>query len=118
MATRSPTMDSRRIASPALRTLMGRRFAEFGGLLLGLLGLAVLVAVVSYDPRDPSLDTATSRHVGNTAGPGGAILADILLQSFGVAGILPGLTMLAWGWRIASRGAGRHCAPRRRCWRR
>ncbi len=87
-----------------MKTLMTRRSAELGGLLLGLFGLAILVALVSYDPRDPSFDTATSRHVGNIAGQGGAMLADILLQGFGIAGILPGVTMLAWGWRIASRG--------------
>ena len=104
MATRAPTIDSRRLASPALRALMSRRSAEFGGLLLGLLGLAILVALASYDPRDPSMNTATSRHVSNIAGPGGAILADILLQGFGLVGALPGLTMLAWCWRITSHG--------------
>ncbi len=104
MAARAPTADSRRIASPALRSLMNRRSAELGGLLLGLLGLAILVALASYDPRDPSLNTATSRHVGNIAGPGGAVVADILLQGFGLAGVLPGLAMLAWCWRITSDG--------------
>jgi DNA segregation ATPase FtsK/SpoIIIE, S-DNA-T family len=104
MATRASVADSRRIASPALRAQMSRRSAELGGLMLGLLGLAVLVALVSYDPRDPSLNTATSRHVGNIAGPGGAVLADILLQGFGLAGALPGVAMLAWSWRIVSHG--------------
>ncbi len=87
-----------------MKTLMTRRTAEFGGLLLGLFGLVILVALATYDPRDPSFDTATTRHVANLAGQGGAILADILLQGFGIAGILPGVTMLAWGWRIASGG--------------
>ncbi|WP_239992480.1 DNA translocase FtsK [Rhodopila globiformis] len=82
---------------------MSQRAAEFGGLLLGLLGLAVLVALATYDPRDPSLNTATSRHVHNLAGPGGAILADFLLQGFGIVGVLPGLAMLTWCWRLASR---------------
>ena len=104
MALRASIADSRRIASPALRSLMGRRSAELGGLFLGLLGLAFLLALISYDPRDPSLNTATSRHVSNIAGAGGAVLADILLQGFGVAGALPGLTMLAWSWRIVSHG--------------
>src|SRR6185312_4454476 len=41
------------------------------------------------------------------AGPVGAMLADLLLQGFGLAGALPGLAMLAWAWRIAShRGLG------------
>ena len=104
MALRASVADSRRIASPALRNLMGRRSAELGGLLLGLLGLAFLLALISYDPRDPSLNTATTRHVSNIAGAGGAVLADILLQGFGAAGALPGLTMLAWSWRIVSHG--------------
>ena len=86
---------------------MRERSAEFGGLLLGVLGLAILVALATYDPRDPSLDTATSRHVSNLAGPVGAVLADVLLQGFGIFGALPGVAMLTWCWRIAShRGLG------------
>jgi DNA segregation ATPase FtsK/SpoIIIE, S-DNA-T family len=103
MAARSSMMEPRRFASPALKALMSQRSAEFAGLVLGLFGLAILVALATYDPRDPSLNTATTRHVGNLAGPGGAMLADILLQGFGVVAVLPGLAMLTWSWRIASR---------------
>jgi S-DNA-T family DNA segregation ATPase FtsK/SpoIIIE len=103
MAARSPTVESRRFASPAMKALMTQRAAEFGGLLLGLAGLVVLVALATYDPRDPSLNTATSRHVSNLAGPGGAVLSDFLLQGFGIVGVLPGITMLTWAWRIGSR---------------
>jgi len=106
MAARS-TAETRRIASPALRTLMSRRTAELSALALGVLGLALLVALASYDPRDPSLNTATDRHPSNLAGTVGAGLADILLQGFGVAGLLPGVVLLAWAWRIGShRGLG------------
>ncbi|HYZ21671.1 MAG TPA: DNA translocase FtsK [Rhodopila sp.] len=82
---------------------MSQRTSEFGGLLLGLLGLAILVALATYNPQDPSLNTATTRHVTNLAGPGGAIIADILLQGFGIVAALPGVAMLAWCWRLASR---------------
>ncbi len=106
MAARS-SVESRRIASPALRTLMSRRTAELSALALGILGLALLVALASYDPRDPSLNTATNRHVSNLAGTVGAGLADLLLQGFGAAGLLPGVVLLAWAWRIGShRGLG------------
>ena len=99
--------QARRLASPAVRTLVRRRLSELGGLVLGLVALALLVALVSYDARDPSLNTATGRAAGNLAGPAGAALADVLLQGFGVAGALPGLAMLAWAWRLAShRGLG------------
>jgi DNA segregation ATPase FtsK/SpoIIIE, S-DNA-T family len=107
MAARSSTIEPRKFASPAVKALMSQRSAEFGGLLLGLFGLAILVALATYDPRDPSLNTATTRHVSNLAGPGGAMLADMLLQGFGVVAILPGIAMLTWSWRIAShRGLG------------
>jgi S-DNA-T family DNA segregation ATPase FtsK/SpoIIIE len=82
---------------------MSRRMGEMGGLALGLLGIALLIALATYDPRDPSLDTATAQRATNLAGPAGALLADLLLQGFGAAGALPGLAMLAWAWRIASR---------------
>src|ERR1700748_3581060 len=97
------TAETRRLASPTIRALIQQRSAELTGLVLGLLGLALLVALACYDPRDPSLNTATSRHATNLAGPVGAVLADLLLQGFGMAGALPGLAMVAWGLRNASR---------------
>src|SRR4051812_24258591 len=107
MAVRATVTEARPLASPAVKALMGRRTAELAGLVLGLTGLALLVALASYDARDPSLNTATTRHVTNLAGPGGAVLADLLLQGFGLAGALPGVAMLAWAWRIGShRGLG------------
>ncbi len=96
-----------RLASPAIRALIRRRLVELGGLLLGIGGVALLVALASYDPGDPSLDTATSGHVANLVGPAGAVAADLLLQCFGCAAVLPGLAMLGWAWRMASgRGLG------------
>ena len=107
VVVRSNTAASRKLASPAVRSLMRQRTGEFAGIVLGLLGLALLVALVSHNPADPSLNTATTRGTSNLAGPPGAVLSDLLLQGFGLAGALPGLAMLAWCWRIAShRGIG------------
>lgn len=98
---------SSRLISPGLRALMARRAAEMGGLALGLGGLVLLVALGSYDPRDPSFDTATVRHAGNLMGSFGATVADLLLQGFGLAGAVPAAAMIAWAWRVAShRGLG------------
>jgi S-DNA-T family DNA segregation ATPase FtsK/SpoIIIE len=94
---------NRSLASPAIRELVGRRVAELSGLGLAMGGIALLVALVTYNPRDPSLNTATSQHVTNLAGPAGAMVADLLLQSFGIAAMLPGIAMMGWAWRIASR---------------
>jgi S-DNA-T family DNA segregation ATPase FtsK/SpoIIIE len=102
-----PVTGDGRLASPAVVTLVRSRIARIGGLALGLCALTLLLALASYDPRDPSFDTATLQRATNIAGPVGATVADLLLQGFGVAAVLPGLAMLAWSWRIASfRGVG------------
>ena len=93
-----------RFASPQLQALVRRRLAELGGILLAALAIAMLVALVTYNPRDPSPDTATVAQTSNMAGPIGAAYADLMLQYFGLAGAWPVLAMLAWAWRIASRG--------------
>ncbi|WP_254452637.1 DNA translocase FtsK 4TM domain-containing protein [Roseicella sp. DB1501] len=92
----------RRFASPAVKAAIRRRLFEVLGLVCGLTGLALLVALASYDPADPSLSTATTRAATNLAGPAGAVLSDLLLQGFGWAGLLPGLALLAWAWRLAT----------------
>lgn len=102
-----PRREAGRFASEAVRTLIQRRLAELGAMFIALAGMAVLVALASYDARDPSLNTATAQVAHNLAGRPGAMLADALLQGFGLAGALPGLTLLAWAWRIGShRGVG------------
>jgi S-DNA-T family DNA segregation ATPase FtsK/SpoIIIE len=71
-------------------------------MFLAMAGLAMLVAIAWYDPRDPSLNTATARAAHNLAGNPGALVADLLLQGFGLMGLLPGITLLAWAWRLGS----------------
>jgi S-DNA-T family DNA segregation ATPase FtsK/SpoIIIE len=105
-------LPSRSLASPAIRELVGRRVAELAGLGLAMGGIALLVALATYNPRDPSLNTATSQHATNLAGPGGAMVADFMLQGFGIAAVLPGVAMLTWAWRIASRRGRGHPALR------
>ena len=93
----------RRLANAGAGALLGRRAAELGGIGLSLAGVVLLLALATYDPRDPSLNTATARAATNLAGPAGAAVADLLLQYFGVAGGLPGVALLAWAWRLATR---------------
>ena len=95
-------LSPRRLASPAIRALLRRRMAELGGLALALVAIALLLALLSYNARDPSLNTASSGTPANLAGPLGATVADILLQAFGLAGVFPVLALLAWAWRVAS----------------
>jgi DNA segregation ATPase FtsK/SpoIIIE, S-DNA-T family len=94
--------EARHLASPALRTLARRRLAELGAILMAVAGMGLLIALASYHAADPSFDTATAGPVGNLVGRFGAMAADALLQGFGLAGVLPGLALLTWAWRIGS----------------
>ena len=96
------TLQARRFASPEIHVLVRTRLAQLGGLALALAALLLLVALVSYNPHDPSLNTATSQPPRNLAGAPGAAVADLLLQGFGLAAGLPVLAMLAWAFRIAT----------------
>ncbi len=103
----SAQSPSRRLVSDDIRKLFRQRMGQIAALALALGAAVLLVALATYNPHDPSLDTATSRPATNLAGPLGAVIADLLLQSFGVAAILPVLAMIAWAWRAASgRGVG------------
>jgi S-DNA-T family DNA segregation ATPase FtsK/SpoIIIE len=95
--------EARRLISPTIMTMIRRRLASLAGLLLGLAGIGLGVALASYHPADASFDTA-GNVVRNLAGPTGAIIADLAWQGFGVIGVLPVAVMLLWGWRIAE-----HC---------
>ena len=105
--TAEPGAVRRRFASADLRALLSRRLMELCGLLAALFALGLAAALLSYDPADPSLNTASARPVSNLAGPAGAVVADILLQGFGYAAALPVLALLAWAFRLATqRGLG------------
>ncbi len=95
--------QTRRLASPAVQTLVRRRFTQLAALALAAAGITLLIALATYDPLDPSLNTATAQRAHNLVGPPGAVVADLLLQGFGLAGALPGFAMLAWAWRMGIR---------------
>ena len=79
-----------------------RRLHEGLGILL--FGAALLLAAVlaSYQPGDPSWNSAAPGPVGNWLGWPGAIVADLAVQWLGLAALLPILMFAAWGWRLAS----------------
>ncbi|HUX68000.1 MAG TPA: DNA translocase FtsK [Terriglobales bacterium] len=88
------------------RPTTNRRFNELVGLLILVLATLLCLALLSYHPADPSLDTAAAAaRPANWVGPVGATLADLLFQSLGVASFLfvLGLVSLAARWFRAPR---------------
>ncbi len=80
-----------------------KRLNELAGLLLFFCALLLTLALVSYSPADPSLNTAALVADGHTAhnwiGIFGAYSADILLQLFGFAAFLLPIMVGLAGWR-------------------
>ncbi|NKB56191.1 MAG: cell division protein FtsK [Alphaproteobacteria bacterium] len=74
--------------------------AQGFGLALIAAAVALLAALMSYHPSDPSLNTATGAPVQNLLGHAGAYVSDMMLQSLGLAGALLAPVAVGWGWRI------------------
>jgi len=80
-----------------------RRLNELVGFLLCVSALLLFLALASYSPLDPSLNSASvltgSRVARNWIGILGAIGADLLLQFFGIAAFLLPVFALGLGIR-------------------
>ncbi|MBB2167163.1 DNA translocase FtsK [Gluconacetobacter aggeris] len=86
--------------APRIRSAARQRLAEMGGMVLWLLALALAASLWSYNPLDPSMNTASTQPPTNLLGMAGSYLADVLLQNVGITCALPILAMMAWGWRV------------------
>ncbi|MBI3435513.1 MAG: DNA translocase FtsK, partial [Proteobacteria bacterium] len=88
---------------------MRRRLFEATGFALIVLTGVVALALASWSVGDPSLSHATGAPPRNLLGYPGAIVADLLMQLFGLAAIALILPLTFWGWRLfGHRGLDRH----------
>ena len=74
-------------AAPRMARLIRILIMRGAGLLLFLAAWRRLLALVSYHADDASLNNANGREVANLLGPLGAVAADLLLQTFGIAAV-------------------------------
>jgi S-DNA-T family DNA segregation ATPase FtsK/SpoIIIE len=84
---------------------MRRRAFELSGLILVALAVGLVVAMASFDPSDPSFNTAGGGKVNNLLGYPGAVAADLALQTFGLASSVAVIAFIAWGLRLLRRQA-------------
>ena len=76
------------------------RLNEAGGLVCLSASLALTLSLISYNPLDPSWNTASgAARAQNLIGNTGAWLADVLLQTFGLPAYLLPLFLLALSWK-------------------
>ena len=85
-----------------------RRLNELVGCVLLVAAILLLLALVSYRPTDPSLNTVvpTGHPIHNWIGRLGAVLSDLFLQVEGASAFALPLLVAALGWTwLRSRGA-------------
>jgi S-DNA-T family DNA segregation ATPase FtsK/SpoIIIE len=98
-------LDSLSFLPDAVREVLHRRLRELGGLALIALAVLLALALATWSVQDPSLSHATNKPVHNVLGQGGAIVADLLTQLFGIAALALVLPVAIWGWRLATHRA-------------
>jgi S-DNA-T family DNA segregation ATPase FtsK/SpoIIIE len=81
-------------------TALKRRLFESLGFALLLASFLLTLVLLTYDPRDPSLNTAVDTAPHNFLGQNGAVLADLLRQSFGLGAFLIPTVLLGWSLRL------------------
>ena len=96
MATRSKTP----ILPAGVEQFLREKSLEACGLGLIAMAIALLAALASYHPTDPSLNTATGSAAQNLLGHMGAYISDIILQTVGLSGALLVPVAVGWGWRL------------------
>ncbi len=94
--------ESRWFPDPLKETLFLLSARLRGGGMVLLSAILALI-LISYTPEDSSLNVASSSAIHNLFGSTGSIVADIVWQYFGIAGILLSIILATWGWRISAR---------------
>ena len=103
MASRSTAAAKQALLPAAAVAFLKRRLIELTGGALAAAAVIFGIALISFHGGDPSLNTATAGEAANLMGYAGAVIADLALQSIGLAALLPMAAALAWAWRLATR---------------
>jgi len=92
--------NTRTILPEAVYTFMVSGSTRLWGIFLIVLSLLAFAAMAGYNSNDPSWRVAGQEEVKNWLGPAGAWVADVLIQSLGLAAAVLAFPFITWGWRI------------------
>lgn len=83
-----------------LAALVARRAIDICGTILALVGMALGMALLSYNTADPSLLRTSAQVPANLLGYVGSAVADPMIVYLGVAAGLFPMTIVGWGLRL------------------
>ncbi|MBL0317739.1 MAG: DNA translocase FtsK 4TM domain-containing protein [Alphaproteobacteria bacterium] len=89
------------IIAKYVKKILGSHLTYRGcGALLSVIGMALIIAIISFNPHDPSFNRAAHDHPSNWLGYPGAFIADPALQFLGFASILMSLAIIPIGFHM------------------
>lgn len=83
-----------------MTSFLRRRASQFMGFLMVCFGILLAATLITYHPSDPSWNLAIDGIARNILAFPGAIMADGMLQSFGIAAAFWVIAFLGWGVRL------------------
>ncbi len=117
LPARAPRASTRTASAPvpppAIAIRIPLRIA--GLMILGLCAI-LLAAMASWSVDDPSLSLATAKTPANWLGFPGAVIADLVFQFLGLAGLVMVVPLALWGWAMARRHMVTHPGLRLVSW--
>lgn len=99
MAIRARSIGRHAFLPPGITAFLKRRTGQFMGFFMVCLAVLLAAILVTYHSTDPSWNLATDGVAQNVMAYPGAIVADIFLQTFGIACSLWVFAFLGWGIR-------------------
>ena len=100
MASRGRAKGRRKLLPGAVQTGLQRLMLGSYGLVFVAGACAAWLSLATWSVHDPSLNNATRVAPRNLLGGYGAVIADLAIQSLGLASIIFFLPLAAWGWHL------------------
>ena len=100
MASRGRAKERRRLLPGAVELGLRRLLLGGCGLVIVAVACAAWASLATWSVHDPSFNNATRAAPQNLLGHWGAVVADLAIQSIGLAAIILFLPLAAWGWHI------------------
>jgi DNA segregation ATPase FtsK/SpoIIIE, S-DNA-T family len=103
MASRGRAKERRRLLPGAVESGLRRLLLSGYGFCIVTLACAAWASLATWSVHDPSFNNATRVAPRNLLGHWGAVVADLAIQSIGLASIILFLPLAAWGWHLVFR---------------